>query len=313
MRPIAVIGPTASGKTGAALELAALYGGEIVSCDSMQIYRGLDVGTAKPTAEERARIPHHLIDIRDPEERFSVSDYVAEATAAIRDIEGRNRVPVLCGGTGLYYSSLVKGITFTEESAPDERVKAEVERELELCGPEKLVRELEQADPEHADAIERGNPKRLVRSVTLLRTTGMTVAQQTEASRKNAHPLDVIPFLLTYPDRKALYGRIDARVDLMMAEGLLEEAEKVYTNRERYRTAAAAIGYKEFFPYLEGRESLETCVEKLKQASRNYAKRQITWFRREPAHRILMDRDGKEIMDEMKRIIEQENGKGEEA
>ncbi len=313
MKPIAVIGPTASGKSGAALELAALYGGEIVSCDSMQIYRGLDVGTAKPTAEERARIPHYLIDIRDPEERFSVSDYVAEAGAAIRDIGGRNRVPVICGGTGLYYSSLAKGITFTDESAPDEAVKAEVERELELWGPEKLIRELEQADPEHADAIERGNPKRLVRSVTLLRTTGKTVARQTEESRKNTSPLDVIPFLLVYPDRKTLYGRIDARVDFMMAGGLLEEAEKVYANRDRYLTAAAAIGYKELFPYLEGKAGLDECVAKLKQASRNYAKRQITWFRREPAHRILMDRDGKEIMDEMKRIIEEENGKEERA
>ena len=123
MKPIAVIGPTASGKTGIALELAAIYGGEIGSCDSMQIYRGLDVGTAKPTLEERERIPHHLIDVRDPEEAYSVSDYVTDAGNAIRDIEAKNRVPVLCGGTGLYYSSLVKGISFTEESAPDEALK----------------------------------------------------------------------------------------------------------------------------------------------------------------------------------------------
>ena len=286
----AVIGPTATGKTDAAIRLCRKVGGEIVCCDSMQIYRYLDIGTAKPTAEERAMVPHHLTDFLDPEMPFNVSDWCTMARDEIGAIQSRGNLAVVCGGTGLYYSSLVKGLNFTDDSAPDEALREQIRGEYELFGLDPLISELEKAAPDHAHMIERDNPRRVLRSVELLRKTGLTTAQHSELSLKNSEPIPVTAFLLTHADRQALYARIEKRVDAMLAKGLLDEARTVWVNRETYRTAAAAIGYKEFFPYFEGTQTLEECTAKLKTATRRYAKRQLTWFKREQAHVIEMDR-----------------------
>ncbi len=188
----------------------------------------------------------------------------------------------------------MKGITFTDESAGDPALRRAILDELKAEGPEKLLKELDEADPLHSGTIEPSDSKRIVRSVELLRSTGRTVAQQTEISLADSKPLDVRSVFLNYKDRQKLYGRINLRVDGMLENGLLDEAEKVFRNRDRYLTAAAAIGYKELFPYLEGISDLGTCVSKLKQASRNYAKRQLTWFRREDAVEFFMDQGSRE-------------------
>ena len=236
---VAVVGPTATGKTALGVALAQQFSGEVISADSMQIYKGLDVGTAKVTPQETCGIPHHGVDILTPEKTFSVADFTALAGEYIQDITARGHLPLLVGGTGLYVQSLLYGVRFTAEKAPD-GLREQLTAELESIGPEAMHAKLQAVDPEAAAAIHPNNKVRVLR---------------------------------------ALERRIDLRVDKMLEAGLLAEAEYVWRNREAFRTAAQAIGYKEFFPYFQQTASLEACTEKLKQASRNYAKRQLTWFR----------------------------------
>ena len=279
-RVIAIAGPTASGKTALALQTAKRVNGEIVSCDSMQIYQLLDIGTAKPTAAEREAAVHHLVDFLPPEQRYSVADYVQDARRVIDDIQRRGKTAIICGGTGLYMSSLLQGITFDEQAAVDEALREQLKELYRNEGAQVLMAEIAATDPDYAAKLSAADEKRVVRAVELLRTTGSTVAQQ-NARSKTLPPLDAAAFYLNYSDRAELYSRINARVDTMLQQGLLQEAKLVYERRDDYKTAAAAIGYKEFFAYFEGAAPLEQCVEKLKQATRNYAKRQMTWFRRE--------------------------------
>lgn len=273
-------GPTASGKTALSLKIAEDYKGEIVSCDSMQIYRRLDIGTAKPTSDERRSAPHWMLDILEPEQSFSVYDYVTKATSIISGIQERGMLPIVCGGTGLYMSALLHDHEYTDLVADvglHERIESEY---LSPGGPEQLLEEIRNANPEHAGKLFPNDRKRIVRAVELLRMTGSTYSFQPEMLHTEESSGRVC-ILMTVSDRSILYDRIHRRVDSMMESGLLEEAELVFRNRERYRTAAAAIGYKEFFPYFEGKMSLEDCVGELKKATRHYAKRQLTWFRKE--------------------------------
>ena len=240
---LAVVGPTATGKTALGVALAEHFGGEVISADSMQIYKGLDVGTAKVTLEETHGIPHHGVDIRTPDQLFSVADFCAMAGELEQELFPRNTLPILVGGTGLYVQSFLYGVRFTKEKAPD-GLREQLAAELAEKGPE-----------------------------------AMYASEQKAESLPTERPYRSLVLGLDFPERVQLYRRIDLRVDKMMENGLLPEAELVYQNRERFKTAAQAIGYKEFFPYFEGNASLEDCVEKLKQASRNYAKRQLTWFR----------------------------------
>ena len=278
-RPVlAVVGPTATGKTALGVTLAKRFSGEVISADSMQIYRGLDVGTAKVTAEETCGVPHHGVDILPPEAVFSVADFTALAGRLETEIAARGHLPILVGGTGLYVQSFLYGVKFTAEKT-SEGLREQLAAELAAKGPAAMYAALQAVDPEAAAAIHPNNQVRVLRALEHFRATGKKLSEQKADSLPAERPYRSLILGLDFPDRAQLYRRIDLRVDRMMEQGLLAEAELVYQNRERFRTAAQAIGYKEFFPYFEGAAELAPCVEKLKQASRNYAKRQLTWFR----------------------------------
>lgn len=272
---LAVVGPTATGKSALGLRLAVGLGGEIISCDSMQIYRGMDIGTAKPTPQERAAVPHHLIDAADPDTPFSCADYAVLARAAIADIQSRGRLPILVGGTGLYLESAVWNRTL-ESPGGDPALRARLESRP---AGENYAR-LAELDPDSAAAIHPNNRGRVIRALEIVLTTGIPKSEWDRRSRENAPGYDTRILVLTASDREVLYRRIDARVDRMMEQGLADEARRLRLNPGS--TAGQAIGYKELNEWLEGRESLQTAVDRIKQASRNYAKRQITWFKRYP-------------------------------
>ena len=275
---VAVVGPTATGKTALGVALAQHFSGEVISCDSMQIYKGLDVGTAKVTPEETCGIPHHGVDILTPDKPFSVADFTAMAGRLEREISARGALPILVGGTGLYVQSFLNGVRFTEEKTPA-GLREQLAAELAEKGGTAMYEERRQVDPEAAAAIHPNNQVRVLRALEHYRATGKKLSEQKAESLPPEKPYRSLILGLDFPDRAALYRRIDLRVDKMLEAGILPEAELVWQNRETYRTAAQAIGYKEFFPYFEGAASLEACTDKLKQASRNYAKRQLTWFR----------------------------------
>ncbi|MDY5006774.1 tRNA (adenosine(37)-N6)-dimethylallyltransferase MiaA [Candidatus Allofournierella merdipullorum] len=279
MPVVAVGGPTASGKTAFSVQLAKRLGGEIVCADSMQIYKGLDVGTAKATKEEMQGVPHHLMDFLPPEETFSVADFVEAANREVKAIAARGKLPILVGGTGLYIESFLNGVRFAEQKA-DPALREKLEREAAALGPEAMHQKLAAVDPDYAATVHPNNVGRVVRALELYYATGKTMSRQRAESLPATPPFDSLVFCLAPADRAQLYRRIDLRVDRMLEAGILEEAKLVFKNRDRYRTAAQAIGYKEFFPYFEGTAELAACADKLKQASRNYAKRQLTWFRR---------------------------------
>ena len=276
---LAIVGPTASGKTALAIRLAKEYDGEIISADSMQIYKGMDIVSAKPTEAEKEGIPHHLMDFLSPSDTFSVSDFVRLAHSAIDDILSRGRLPILCGGTGLYERSLIENISFAPEE-PDENLRAELNERFEKEGGEALLRELAVFDPETAEKLEPNNGKRIIRAIEVYKTTGITMSEQIRRSHEQPSPYDVTAIGLTFADRQTLYDRINKRVDLMLKNGLVEEARRFYSS-DISATSSAAIGYKELKPYIDGKMSLEACVEKLKMETRRFAKRQLTWFNRD--------------------------------
>ena len=275
----AVTGPTASGKTALAIELARRSNGEIISCDSMQIYKGMDIGTAKPSCEELALVPHHLIDILPPDAPYSCSDYVKDAERVIEDVASRGKLPILCGGTGLYLDRLLKGGN-ADEAACDEGVRNELKRFLDENGVDALYQRLVDLDFEAAQSIHKNNVKRVMRAIEICIVSG---GKKSEIDKKNSEISDKYDhrvITLAFNNRQLLYNRIDRRVDLMIEQGLLEETKKLMAEGvfERSVTASQAIGYKELFPYIRGEDSLENCIEELKKASRRYAKRQLTWF-----------------------------------
>ncbi len=293
-RILAVVGPTAGGKSALALALAQRLGGEIVSCDSMQIYRGMDIGTAKPTASERAAVPHHLIDIAEPETDFSVMDFVAAAEQATTDVLSRGRLPVFCGGTGLYLDSFLRGEE-SETPGADAAVRAELESIARVNGNEYLHGLLQAADPESAAAVHPNNVRRVIRALEIYRTTGIPKSEWDRRSLERPARYAATVIGLEYTDRELLYARIEQRVDQMIAAGLVEETRALLARGvfERSRTAAGAIGYKELLPYCRGECTLEEAVRELKTATRRYAKRQMTWFRARPyVQWIQADVDG---------------------
>ncbi len=300
---LAVAGPTATGKTALGVALAKRFGGEVISADSMQIYRGLDVGTAKVTAEETQGVPHHCVDFLPPEEVFSVADFTALAARLEQEISARGALPILVGGTGLYIQSFLEGIRFTEEK-PSNGLREQLAAELEARGPEAMYAELLSVDPQAAATIHPNNRVRVLRALEHYRATGRRLSEQKAASRPGQRPYRSLVLGLDFADRAQLYRRIDLRVDRMMEQGLLEEARLVYDHRDSYRTAAQAIGYKEFFPYFAGEAELAACVEKLKQASRNYAKRQLTWFRHMEGV-VWLQADAPDLLDEACRRTEE--------
>lgn len=277
-RVVAVGGPTASGKTALSVALARAFDGEIINADSMQIYKNLDVGTAKPSEEERQGIPHYLLDFLSPETPYSVADFTAAADPLIRDITARGRLPLVVGGTGLYITSLLSGMAFAPEKT-DPAIRARLQARADTEGSAALYAELQRIDPDYAAQVHPNNLPRVIRALELFEATGRRMSDQRREARPAEAPYHALCLCLTCRDRAVLYSRIDRRVDEMVENGVLDEARQVYDHRDAYRTAAQAIGYKEFFPYFEGTAPLDACTEKLKQASRNYAKRQLTWFR----------------------------------
>lgn len=289
---IAVTGPTATGKTALGIRLAMELDGEIVSCDSMQVYRGLAIGTAQPDSSELAQARHHLVGFLDWDTSFSVSDYVKIAGETIAEIHSRGKLPILVGGTGLYARSLLRGFTFTEECR-DDGLRDRLFAETQKLGPEEMHHRLAELDPAAAREIHPNNVKRVLRALEYCILSGEQFSQQTERSRQAEQPYRSVMFCPVFRDRRKLYERINLRVDMMLENGLLCEAEQLYSfcvNAKKRPTAAQSIGYKEFFPYFEGKISLEEAVGNIKQESRRYAKRQLTWFAREPdAHYLYMD------------------------
>ena len=277
-RVVAIGGPTATGKTALSVALAKEFGGEVVNADSMQIYRGLDIGTAKPTAEERQGIPHHLMDFLPPEAPYSVADFTAAAAPLIEQLNSAGKRPIVTGGTGLYITSLMKGTAFAPEKT-DPAIRARLQTEADEQGSAALYARLQQIDPAYAEKLHPNNLPRVIRALELFEATGRRMSEQQRAALAAEPPYRSLCICLTCRDRAELYRRIDRRVDSMLQNGVLEEAKLVYDNRETYRTAAQAIGYKEFFPYFAGEMPLNDCANRLKQATRNYAKRQLTWFR----------------------------------
>lgn len=276
----AVVGPTASGKTALAVELALRLNGEVISADSMQIYRGMDIATAKPAADEMRGVPHHLIGCIEPSETFSVARFCELARPLIADIAARGRLPVIAGGTGLYIDSLLGNLRFAETDS-DLALRAELQRELDEQGVEHMLGVLRAVDPASADRLmSERNPKRILRAIEICRTTGVTMTRLNELQTSEPTPYRAVKIGLCAADRAYLYDRIDRRVDRMLEDGLLEEARRFYDGASG-ETAAAAIGYKELLPYLRGETPLDVCVDSLKRATRRYAKRQLTWFRRD--------------------------------
>ena len=305
MHALAITGPTASGKTALGIALARELGGEIISCDSMQIYREMTIGTAKATDEERAAAPHHLIDFLPPNASYSADNYRADALRVAEDITSRGRLPIFVGGTGLYIDTVARG---TADGVPPsdperrERILASVDG-----NPHALWERLLAVDPESAEKTHENNLKRVLRALEIYDATGKPKSYFDALTKESVSPVRIAMITLDFHDRELLYRRIDGRVDAMLEAGLLEEARGLYERGylAEDTTAAQAIGYKELIPYLEGRTSLSEAVEELKLASRRYAKRQLTWFRRENAYRLYLDtEDGKmrdlgEILDEL--------------
>ncbi len=292
----AIVGSTASGKSALALELAEKYGGEIISCDSMQIYRRMDIGTAKPTPKERERVKHHMIDIVEPTESFSCADYVSAAQMAIADVAARGRLPILCGGTGLYLDSLLRPSDF-KEGMTDPALRAQLLELADKKGALALHERLVAVDPVSAAKIHPNNVKRVARALEIYQLCGVPKSRIDADSRIGEPRYDLRCVCLDYSERELLYGRIDRRVDIMLDEGLERETRSLVAEGvfDKNVTASQAIGYKELLGYIGGACTYEEAVLSLKTATRRYAKRQITWFARKPYVTHIDVCDGKNV------------------
>ena len=275
---IVICGPTASGKTALSIELAKKINGEIVSCDSMQIYKEMNIGTAKPTKEEMQGIKHYMIDIISPDERYSVADYKKQAKEAIKEILSKGKVPIVVGGTGLYVDSLIYEIDYPEIEF-DEKYREELDQEVEERGLEALYEKAKEIDEEAIKKISSNDKKRILRILEIYHATGKNKTEQEKESRKTPVEFDYKVFALNM-DREKLYDRINKRVDIMIENGLIEEVENIYKKYNKFPTAMQGLGYKEVVQYLEKRLTKEEMIEKIKQETRKFAKRQLTWFRK---------------------------------
>lgn len=277
---IVVAGPTASGKTRLAIDIAKSVNGEIVNADSMQIYKYMNIGSAKPTLEEQSEAKHHLIDFLEPDEEFSVADYTELAHKVIAEIASRGKIPIMCGGTGLYINSVVNDITFGEIET-DYKLREELNELAKQHGSQYLLDILKEFDPVSAQRLHPGNLRRIVRAIEFYRTTGIPISEHQEMTKQKESRYEPLMLCVKW-DREVLYDRINKRVDIMMNDGLLDEVKQLmemgYTKE---LNSMKGIGYKEIIDYFEGNMNLEDTVNLIKQSSRRYAKRQLTWFRRD--------------------------------
>lgn len=301
---LVVAGPTASGKTALGIALAKAFDGEVISADSMQIYKELDVTTAKPTPEETDDVPHHLISIIDMDRKFSVADYAALAKKKIAEIVSRGKLPILVGGTGLYINSLIDGLNF-DNAETDGSIRKKLTEEAEKLGNEALYERLKKIDPETAEIVPVQNIVRIIRALEIYELTGTKFSEYKKQNKGAEGPYKLCMIGLNYTDRQKLYDRINHRVMMMVENGMLDECKKVYEN-QKLGTVCQAIGYKELIPYFKGEAELEKCIDKIRQSSRRYAKRQLTWFRRdERINWVYMDEINNfdEIIEMCKKIV----------
>ena len=302
---ICIAGPTASGKTALAVELAKELNGEVVSCDSMQVYKRMDIGTAKPTAEEMQGIPHHMLDVAQAWEDFSVSRYCNQAAPIVDDIIAQGKTAIIAGGTGLYMDSLIRGNNFAP--FPSTGVREALEARAEAEGIQPLLEELAQVDPESAGRLHPSDRKRIIRALEVYRETGITITEHNRRTREVPPKYRPVWLGLDFSDRAALYRRIDRRVERMLEAGLLDEIRSLLESGiPETCTAMQAIGYKEFLPVLRGERGLCDAAAEVCQSSRRYAKRQLTWFRRNPnMHWIVREEDGApdEIIRQARQIL----------
>ena len=290
-RVIVISGPTATGKTALSVALAKAIGGEVVSADSMQIYRFMDIGTAKVSPEETQGVPHHMVDVADPGEDFSVSRWVDMAAEACEDIFARGKVPIIAGGTGLYIDSLLSGRDFAAAPKEDKALRERLSAEYDAIGGEAFREKLREIDPERAEKLHAADKKRLTRAMEVYLLTGETITEHDRKTQLIPPRYESLRLALTFENREKLYERIDKRVDIMVEEGLFEEVEALlHSGLRQGSTAMQAIGYKEPAAYFAGELSREEAIEKIKQESRRYAKRQLTWLRRDTGlHWIYRD------------------------
>lgn len=277
---VVITGPTATGKTKLAVALAKEFDGEIVSADSMQLYRRMDVGTAKVSPEETEGIAHHMIDVAEPDESYSVSRYVEDAAKCVDDILSRGKLPIIAGGTNLYIDSLISGRDFADNEG-DNALRGELDRQYDALGGEKMLEKLQSFDPERAAKLHPADRRRIIRAIEVFKLTGKTITQHDLETQQRPPRYDAAVIALDFADRAKLYERIDRRVDLMVREGLFAEVEQlIKSGLSDECTAMQAIGYKEPAAYLRGEITKDEAIEFIKRESRRYAKRQLTWLRR---------------------------------
>ena len=308
-KPLIILsGPTAVGKTSLSVRLAAAIGGEIVSADSMQVYRYMDIGSAKATPEERAGIPHHLLDVLDPEEDFNVVRFQTLAKKAVEEIHAKGKIPLIVGGTGFYIQALLYDIDFTENNG-DMSYRNMLERKAASGGGEELYRKLQECDPRAAEQIHPHNIKRVIRALEFHHQTGARISDHNDEERQKKSPYHSVYFVLT-DERSLLYERIDRRVDRMMETGLVDEVKRLRARGvPKDAISMQGLGYKELYAYLDGAYPLEEAVRIIKRDTRHFAKRQLTWFRRERdvvwIDRSAFDQDEQKILEEMIRVVRQ--------
>ena len=302
---ICIAGPTASGKTALSIALAKELDGEIVSCDSMQVYKRMDIGTAKPTLEEREGIPHHMLDVAEPYEDFSVSKYCQMASPIVDDILARGKTAIIVGGTGLYMDSLIKGNDFAPYPATGRR--QELEALTAEQGIEAVIAQLREVDPESAERLHPSDQKRIIRAMEVYLETGISITEHNRRTQQIPPKYHPVWFALEDADRQTLYDRIDARVEIMLRDGLIDEIKALLAEGiPEKATSLQAIGYKEFVDALAGRCSMETATALVQQSSRKYAKRQLTWFRRNKEIHWLRREPGEgteEILQKARRFL----------
>ena len=277
---VVICGPTASGKTALSIALAKAFDGEVVSADSMQIYRRMDIGTAKPTKQEMDGVPHHMLDVAEPGEAYSVSRYVEEATACVEDILARGKLPIVCGGTGLYIDGLIRGTDY-QPAGTDNGIREQLEGEWEAQGAEEMMARLAAVDPDSAARLHLSDKRRILRALEVYLATGETITVHNARTKEIPPRYEAMMIGLNTEPRQILYDRIDRRVGIMLEQGLLQEVKCLLEDGLLEGTAAQAIGYKELLAYFRGEMTLETAADLIRQKSRNYAKRQLTWFRRD--------------------------------
>lgn len=301
IKTVFIVGPTASGKTGLGILLAEKFSGEVISADSMQIYKGIHIASAAPDAEEMRGIPHHLLEFLEPSVSYSVADYVKAARVAVSDIDNRGNLPIVVGGTGLYISSLADNTEYTEEET-DYELRRSLENRFDEIGAEEMLKELSRFDPDTAARLHPNNRRRIIRAFEVYKTTGKTITEQNELSHTGEQYIEPLLIGINYRDREKLYERINLRVDIMLENGLLEEAKIALS---MVGGAVQAIGHKELAGFLKGEGTLDEATENLKRQTRRYAKRQMTWFNRDKRINWIYIDETENVVTEAERLIKE--------